>query len=207
MMSPYDSDVIYSLRDLTARRMTVAGSDAHILFTLPCLIVSWAGKCGSGWLPPSSMSSLHVTSWGLSLADAYYPGLWLAERVTGADVSMWRDSPEILTRLETGPHWGHPQWFRWEESSKHRNGKLNFPRMISQSWKHDRKLSVLIFLRPALERKYQVTLSYIRKIANALKVRAPYFGSIKLLLLELVTEFAKHCKQWKDTEPLTDSFT
>ena len=120
-------------------------------------------------------------------------------RVTGAESSLWRDSPEVLTRLETGPQWGHRQWFRWEESSNHRNGKLNFPRMISQSWKHDRKLSVLIFLRPALERKYQVTLSYIRKIANALKVRAPYFGSIKLLLLELVTEFAKHCKQWKET--------
>ena len=115
----------------------------------------------------------------LSLADAFYPGLWLAERVTGADVSMWRDSPEILTRLETGPQWGHRQWFRWEESSNnHRNRKLNFRRMISHSWKLDRKLSVLIFLRPSFERKYQVTLSYIRKIANTLKVRAPYFGSI-----------------------------
>ena len=58
--------------------------------------------------------------------------------------------------------------------------------MVSHNRKLDRKLSVLIFLRPALERKYQVTLSYIRKIANALKVKAPYFGSIKLLLLELV---------------------
>ena len=143
---------------------------------------AWASAPASHWLMPALLAS----DW---------------PRLAGAESLMWRDSPEILTRLETGPQWGHRQWFRWEESSNHRNGKLNFRRMISQSRKLDRKLSVLIFLRPALERKYQVTLSYIRKIANALKVKAPYFGSIKLLLLELVTEFAKHCKQWKDTEP------
>ena len=40
-----------------------------------------------------------------------------------------------------------------------------------------------------------LAMSYIQKIASALKVKAPYFGSIKLLLLELVTEFAEHCKQ------------
>ena len=65
------------LGDLNARRMTVAScrsSDAHILFTLPCLIVSGAGKCGSGWLPPSSVSSLHVRT---ALASHWPPNPWL----------------------------------------------------------------------------------------------------------------------------------
>ena len=40
--------------------------------------------------------------------------------------------------------------------------------------------------------KYQVTMSYI---CENLKC----FGPIKLLLPELVTKFARHCKQWKET--------
>ena len=76
MMSLYDKPLLWSRRSQRPEEEDDGCPDwawcSYFIHTPSLsLIVSWAGKCGSGWLPPSSMSSLHVTNWGLSLADTY----------------------------------------------------------------------------------------------------------------------------------------
>lgn len=130
----------------------------------------------SAWVGTPTQQTSDLKAWASAPAsDWLMPALLASDwpRLAGAESLMWRDSPEILTRLETGPQWGHRQWFRWEESSNHRNGKLNFPRLISQSWKHDRKLSVLIFLRPALERKISSNIVLDSKNCKCFESKRP----------------------------------